>query len=248
MTFLRNFWAVFLRELGAYFLSPVAYVVIFVFLLVNGITFYVFAKIFARDPRAITLVIESLFGFALFWILPLSPILTMRLLAEEKRLGTLELLMTAPVTETQVVLGKFAAAQAFYTLIWLSLLPLFCFLAVLGKPDWGPIASVYIGLFAFGLLTNSIGLFASALTRNQLVSAILALSGNLVLYSVYLVETLLPENPDVDRMLHYLSFTKHFGSEYSRGIVDVRYLFLYGSLAVFFLFFSVRAVEAGKWK
>jgi len=136
---IRNTWAIFLRDLGGYFLSPMAYVVIFLFLITNGVMFYAYAELSARtaDPRQITTIIEQLFGFSLIWVIPLSPLLTMRLFAEEKRTGTFEMLMTAPVTEWQVVLGKLGAAQVFYTLIWLSLAPLFLILGVLGDPDWG---------------------------------------------------------------------------------------------------------------
>jgi ABC-2 type transport system permease protein len=248
MTALRNTWAIFQREVGAYFLSPMAWIVIFLFLLINGIMFRAFCHFFADEPRQITRIVESVFGFSLFWVLPLSPILTMRLFAEEKRTGSMELLMTAPVTETQVVLGKFFAAQKFYFLVWLSLLPLFIILEVLGSVDWGPILSTYFGLFFLGMLTNALGVFASALTRNQLVAAILSLSGNLILFFMTLAAALFPEDPALKRFFHYISFTEHFDTEYFRGIIDLRYMFFYLSFAALFLFFTVRVVEARKWR
>ena len=104
MTRLRNVLSVSRRELGAYFCSPMAYVVLFLFMLTNGILFTYFCYGFASDPRQITIVVERLFGMALIWMLPLSPLLTMRLFAEEKRTGTIEILMTAPVREREVVL------------------------------------------------------------------------------------------------------------------------------------------------
>ncbi|MBI4605778.1 MAG: ABC transporter permease subunit [Planctomycetes bacterium] len=249
MTALRNVWAVLLREVAAYFLSPVAWIVITLFLLVNGATFSYFTSYFQGHPRQITLVVESLFGFALFWILPLSPILTMRLFAEEKRTGSLELLMTAPVTEAHVALGKFLAAQAFYCLIWASLLPFFAILDVLGEPDWGPILTTYTGVVFLGLLTNALGCLASAWTRNQLVSAIVALSGNLLLFYVTLAQGLIPADAiEVQRVLHYLSFTHHFDGDFFQGSLDVRYLFFYGSLAASLIFLSVLSLEARKWR
>jgi ABC-2 type transport system permease protein len=172
----------------------------------------------------------------------------MRLFAEEKRTGTIEMLMTAPVTGWEVVLGKFLAAQVFYTLIWFSLLPLIAILAVRGNPDWGPIFAIYIGIFSLGLLTNALGLLASAGTRNQLVAAILALTGNLIFLLIAMGPNLLPEDPDVRRVFHYLSFTDHFRFEYSRGVVDLRYLYFYLSFAVLFLYSSVRVLEARKWR
>lgn len=247
--FVGNIAAIFWREMGAYFLSPVAWIVICLFLIVNGITFYVFSLVSEGNPRQISAIVESLFGFSLFWLLLLSPILTMRLFAEEKRSGSLELLLTAPVSELEAVLGKFAAAQAFYCLIWLALLPLFIMLDVLGEPDWGPIAAVYLGIIALGCLTTSIGVLASVGTRNQLVSAILAVSGNMVFYFVYLTQNLVPEDAvEVRRLLRYVSFTSHFEAEFSNGIVDLRHGFFYLSLATFFLLFAVRTLEARKWR
>lgn len=248
MRALRNIWAVFWKDLGGYFLSPMAYIVLFLFALVHGWIFYYYAIVYADQPRQIMLIIEALFSFALFWVLPLSPLLTMRLLAEEKRTGTIEALMTAPVAGWQVVLGKFLAAQVFYTLVWCALLPLVAILAVRGNPDWGPILSIYIGIFSLGLLTNALGLLASAGTRNQLIAAILALTGNLFFLMIAMGPNLLPDDPDVRRLFHYLSFTEHFRFEYSRGVVDLRYIFFYLSFAVVFLFASVRVLEARKWR
>jgi ABC-2 type transport system permease protein len=242
----RNIHAIWAREVGSYFLSPVAFVVIFLFLLTNGGMFSFYTKQFVGHPRQVPLILESLYGFALFWILPLSPLLTMKLFAEEKRTGTFELLMTAPVTELQVVTGKYLAAQTFYALIWISLLPLVGILWVLaeGKPDLGPTMAVYVGLLGLGLLTNAIGIFASALTRNQLVAAVLALSGNLLLFLVSLGQTAFAEDLAWRRLFQYLSFTAHFDGEYRAGIVDVRYLLFYGALSVFFLFLTVRFLQA----
>ena len=137
---LRNTWAIFSREMSSYFLSPTAYVVLFLFVLSNGITFYVYTGVFQSKTRQIDIVVQYLFGYAPFWIflLLIPPILTMRLFAEERRTGTLEMLMTAPVTDAQVVMGKFLAAQVFFSLIWSTLLLFVGILEVLGEPDWGP--------------------------------------------------------------------------------------------------------------
>jgi ABC-2 type transport system permease protein len=244
----RKVWAVFLRDLGAYFLSPIAYVVLFLFALVHGWLFWYFTGRFEGSPHQITLTVERLFRTLDLWTLTLSPILTMRAFAEEKRTGTLEMLLTAPVSEAQVVLGKFLAAQLFYTLIWMSLLPLFGILEVRGDPDWGPILALYTGLFFLGLLTNSLGILASAATRNQLIAAAVALTGNLLFLLLVLGRNIWPDDPDVARVFHFLSFTEHFKGEYSRGVIDLRYLFFYASFSVFFLFFSVRVLEARKWR
>jgi len=246
--FFKNVSSICQREIGAYFYSPMAYVVLFLFMLTNGILFAYFCYGHASDPRQIPLVVERLFGMALIWMLPLSPLLTMRLFSEEKRTGTIEMLMTAPVREREVVLGKFFAAQGFYMFIWLSIMPLMAILAILGSLDWGPVLAVYIGLFSLGLLTNSLGLLASAATRNQLISAIIALTGNLVFMMASMGYAYFRDDPESMRFLHYLSYTAHFNVDYMRGIVDLRYIFYYASFAALFLFFCTRVVEARKWQ
>jgi ABC-2 type transport system permease protein len=246
----RNIWAIFWREFTSYFLSPTAYVVIFLFTITNGITFFVYTATFRNETRQIDMVIQFLFGFAPFWILLLliPPILTMRLFSEEKRTGTIEMLMTSPVTDFQVVMGKFAAAQAFFMLIWSTLLLDIFILEVLGNPDWGPVIAFYIGLFSLGMLFNAVGLFASACTRNQLIAAISALSGNLFLFFVQQFRFLFTEDPEGQRFFDFISFHHHFYNEYSRGIVDLRYLVLYLSFTLLILFFSVRVLEARRWR
>jgi ABC-2 type transport system permease protein len=248
VSLLQRSWVIFQREVGAYFLSPIAYIILFLFALTQGAMFYFYCVAFEPHPRQISQVIQYLFGFALFWILPLSPLLTMRLFAEEKRTGSIELLMTAPVGEWAVVLGKFFAAQFFYSLIWCSILPLLVILEIRGDPDWGPVFATYFGLFFLGFLTNSLGLLTSATTRNQLVAATLALTGNLLFFLVSIGPTLVSSEPDVERMFHYLSFANHFSGEYNRGIIDLRYLFFYLSFTWLFLFSCVRVLEARKWR
>ena len=249
MSSVRNVWAIWLREMGSYFLSPMAYVVIFLFLSTNGAMFTFYAFQLTGHPRQIPMVIESLFGFALIWIIPLSPLLTMKLFAEEKKTGTLEVLMTAPVTEAQVVLGKFLAAQVFYCLIWLSLLPLLAILWAMarGAPDPGPVLAMYVGVSALGLMTNALGVLASAATRNQLVAAVLALTGNLVLFIASLLRFAAPGDALVRRAVQYISFTMHFDSDFGRGVVDLRSILFYLSISLFLLFCTVRLVGVRKW-
>ncbi|MBN1442212.1 MAG: ABC transporter permease subunit [Planctomycetes bacterium] len=244
-------WTIFLRELGGFFLSPVAYVVTFLFVFANGWVFYQNCVGWEHHPQQVALVVRSLFSFALFWVVPISPLLTMKLFAEEKRTGTLEMLMTAPVTETAVVLGKFLAAHVFYMLIWSTLLLYVFTLHVLGRPhgpDWGPVWAIYTGLFFLGLMTNSLGLLASSLSRNQLVAAVLALTGNLGFLIVALGSWISYESSDLQRFFEYLSFSSHFSQDYTRGIIDVRYLAYYAVWAALFLFLSIRFVEARKWR
>lgn len=246
-----NTWAVFQREFLALFYSPVAYIVLFLFMLSNGWIFFYKCVNFIHEPQQITLVLRSLFNFAFFWVLPLSPLLTMRLFSEEKRTGTIEMLMTAPVKATEVVLGKFFATQFFYMLIWSSLLLFVLILEFLGKPegpDWGLVKSMYFGLFFLGCMTNSLGILASTFSRNQLVAAVLALSGNLLFFSILFLGYIYREIPELQRLFHYLSFQAHFASGYIRGVVELRYLVFYLGFTSLFLFLSVNMVSARKWK
>lgn len=248
--FVRNVWAIFSREMLSYFCSPTAFVVLFLFLLTNGITFFVYIYAFRQATRQIDLVIQYLFGFAPFWILLLlmPPILTMRLFAEEKRMGTLESLMTTPLTDTQAVLGKFFAAQTFFLMIWGSLLIFVGMLEYLGEPDWGPVLAFYVGLFFLGGLFNAVGILASSATRNQLIAAVVALSVNLFLFFLQQCRGLLPGDADAQRFFDYISFHHHFYNEYSRGILDLRYPALYLLITVVVLFYAIRMLEARRWR
>ena len=251
MRALTNIWAVFLKELTTFLLSPVAYVVIFLFVFANGWLFFLKCLGFQDHPQQISEIVRSLFSFAVFWVIPVSPLLTMRLFAEERRSGTIEMLMTAPVTEAQVVLGKYLATQVFYMLIWSTLLIYILTLEVLGKPegpDWGTVWAVYTGLFFVGMMTNALGLLASALSPNQLVAAVVALSGNLAFFIILLGTWVSHDSLAMQRFFEYLSFSSHFTHEYARGIIDFRFVLYYLSLMVLFLFFAVRVVEARKWR
>ena len=150
---MRGFLATFGRELRAYFFSPLAYVVLTFFLLVNGYVFWLIVS-YLNDPRAQAGALP-LFGQTIFfWLVLLfvAPVLTMRLLSEERRSGTIEMLMTAPVTETQVVLGKYAAALGYYAFLWLPTLVYVWVVAHFGSVDPGPVLSGYLGVLGIGAL------------------------------------------------------------------------------------------------
>lgn len=236
------------REVASLFLSPVAYVVICLFLLLNGWIFYFDAQSLRSSPQQIEFVVKALYGKVPFWCLVLTPFITMRLVAEEKRSGTLEGLMTAPVTSAHVVLGKFIAAQTFFSLIWVTLLLHVTVLAVLGDVDPGPVIAVNIGTFALGAAMNALGLAASSLTRNQIVAAIVSFMGNLMLLLSDMLRDVLPRDPETERLLDYVGVMNHFQNEYLRGVVDLRFLGLYLAWTLLFLFLAVRSVEARRWR
>lgn len=239
--------AIFGREIRAYFLSPLAYVVLLFFLIVNG-AFFVGIVDNLNDPRAsVGNPLEILLG-GFWWIIliPVVPALTMRLLAEERQRGSIEVLMTAPVTEGQVVVGKYLAALTFYVGLWLPTVVYALVLPSYAEADWGPVLSSYLGIFLLGAFFLAIGLFSSSLTRNQFIAFIVAFAILAVLViGVALTEPLF----DAGRVSDTLSYMSAFShqDELSRGIVDTRRLVFYLSGTVFFLFLTARTLENNKW-
>jgi ABC-2 type transport system permease protein len=192
----------------------------------------------------------SLRGF--FSLLPwlflfLSPSLTMRAWAEEKKLGTMELIITLPVKDYEVVLGKFLASLFFLTLTILFTFPLVLTCLYLGEPDLGPIIGGYCGAVLLGATYLSIGLFASSLTENQIVAFIIGVSicFLFLLIGEEMIITLLPDI--LVPVFAYLGLANHFDS-IGRGVIDSRDLLYYLSVTGFFLFLNICSVESRKWK
>jgi ABC-2 type transport system permease protein len=244
----RALRATFLRELRAYFVSPLAYLVMFAFLAYYGVVFTLIMS-FLNDPRSpgTERPMDNMFGF-FFWVLMffVTPILTMRLLSEELRSGSIEVLMTAPVTESQVVIGKYLAALAFYCALWVPTVAYAGIIARYSHVDWGPIGGGYFGIFCLGALFLSIGVLFSALTKSQLLAAIMTFTVLLVSFLLGLSESLF--NGEVAKQaLGYVNLFGHM-EEFHRGIVDSRHLVYYGSAICFFLFLASRALEDRKWR
>ncbi len=246
---MRGALAVFQRELRAYFFSPLAYVILSFFLIVQGYTFWVILS-FLSDPRASAgKPLELFFGqtiFTWFVLLFTGTFLTMRLIAEELRSGTIETLMTAPVSEMQVVLGKYFAALAFYLFLWAPTLIYVAIVRSVGPVDWGPVAASYLGIVGIGALFLSVGLFASSMSKNQIVAAIVTFAFLLVLFSAGLLENLF-QGESVRKVFAHMNLWTHM-DDFSKGIVDTRRLVYYASGAGFFLFLTGRALAAKKWR
>ena len=247
---MRGLLATLERELRAYCFSPLGWAVLTLVLLVNGGVFWVLVS-FLSDPRAPASAtpLDYFFGQTIFfWLVLLfvAPVLTMRLISEERRSGTIEVLMTAPISETQVVLGKYLAALGFYMVLWLPSLAYAAILAAYSEVDWGPVASGYVGIFLLGGLFLAVGIFASSLTRSQIVAALGTFAILMVFFSFGLLEGLF-NSEWAKAALGYMNLWQHM-EEFSRGIVDSRRLVFYVSLACLFLFLSSRALEAKKWR
>lgn len=242
--------ATFGRELRAYFLSPKSYIVWFLFLGINGLVFATIVS-YLSDPRMAggqPLQPLDLFFTYFWWLLLLAvvPMLTMRLLAEERSTGSIEVLMTAPVTEDQVVLGKYLAALAFYACLWLPTATYALILRSHSEVDWGPVAAGYLGFLLIGAFFLAVGVFASSVTRSQLLAAVLGV----VLLAVFLPGAALLEGlfqgtwgEQVLAMINPLAHQDDF----AKGIVDSRRLVFYLSGTVFFLFLAGRSLASNKW-
>lgn len=246
---MRALWATLLRELRAYFVSPLAYLVMFFFLIYNGLTFAAIIS-YLNDPRnpGTERPMDSMFQGFFFWIILLfiSTVLTMRLISEELRSGSIEVLMTAPVTEVQVVIGKYLAALTFYCALWVPTVAYAGIVSHYSHVDWGPIAGGYFGIFCLGALFLSIGVLFSALTRSQLLAAIMTFAVLSILFVVGLLENLFT-NETVKQALGYVDLYGHM-EEFHKGIVDSRHLIYYASAIGFFLFLASRALEDRKWR
>ena len=238
--------ATFRRELRAYFFSPLAYIVLFFFMAVNGIIFiYLIGEL--SDPRSPGGPPFSYF-FRATWLMLLliAPVLTMRLVSEELRSGSIEVLMTAPVTEGAVIAGKFLAALTFYAFLWAPTLTYGLMISAYQKVDWGPIFAGYVGVLLIGSLFLAIGIFSSATTKSQLLAAMMTAALLFLLFLFGVFEQMV-NNDTAKQALGYIGIWNHI-DEFASGIVDTRRLVFYLSGTLFFLFLASRALEDKKWR
>jgi ABC-2 type transport system permease protein len=241
------------RELGAFFVSLTGYVVIASVLLLLGLSFTDLMEKLSVSPNRAPLT-EIFYSTYYFWYILLltAPVITMRSFAFEKLSGTYETLMTAPVSDLQVVLAKFSGALLFYALTWLPLTG--CILVLryyTNEPtvlDWRSLTSTYLGLLLIGALYMAMGCFASALTRSQILAAMNSFVLGLALFLLSL-PSLVPA-PPVDwaaQVRDYICLSDHMEG-FVRGVVDTRHLVFYFTLTGFFLFLTLKAVESRRWK
>jgi len=247
----RAFFTLLKKEIASYFLSPIAYVMIIFFLVVMGFSFWLLVSILVQGSISAT-IMNELFGSIFFWIamLIVVPVLTMRLIAEENRSGTIETLMTAPVSDTEVVLAKYVGALVFFVLMWLPTavyaLVLRRFSPLTAPMDFGPMFSGYLGATLVGAFYISIGLFCSALTRNQIVAAISCFALiNLAFISGFLAYV--GRDEIVRNVGAYISSVEYM-RDFGRGALDSRAIVFHLSGAAFMLFATVKVVESRKWK
>ncbi len=235
---LSNVGPIYRREIRSYFNSPVAYVVIVVFLAIVG--WYFSNNLFLMNTASMRIVFELVPLVFLFFV----PAVTMRLLAEEKKSGTLELLTTKPVRDVEIVLGKFLAA---WSLLAATLAPTLIYLATLmflGNPDLGPVVAGYLGLMLTGGVYIAVGIFASSLTENQIVAFLIAL---VIVLAFFLADKVLLYVPGfLAPTIEYLGIDYHFSS-IARGIIDSRDIVYFGSVLGFALMMATASLERRKW-
>ncbi len=239
---MKNIKPVMQRELNGYFCSPIAYAVITIFLLVLGIFFLILTFIPGNESS-----LRPIFQLVMPIILLIFlPVLSMRLISEELRSGTIETLMTAPVSETDVVLGKFIGAFLFYMVMLATTLVYAVILSVYGQVDWGLILSSYIGLLLLGGLYLAVGIFFSACTKNQIISVICTII--LLLILTFMVKVLaLKQTGGVGLLLHHLSIREHF-DDFTRGLVDTNHLVFFLTTTGLFLFLTAKVLESRRWR
>ncbi len=253
---MTNILAIARKEWRGYFASPIGYVVIGMYAVVFGYFYAVGLNWFVQQSiqapamgggpvNVNQQMIRYVFLNSTVIFLFVVPLITMRTYAEEKRSGTIELLMTSPVTDFQIVMGKFFGAMALYgamlavTLIHVGLLFQF------GHPEWKPIASGYLGLVLLGGCFVSVGLFFSSLTKNQIVAGMFTFAVLLLLWVIDWIGSF--SDPSMARLTAYLSLTGHI-EDFLRGIVDTEHVVYYVSFITFGLFLTAKAVDSERWR
>ena len=253
---MRNTFAIAQREVSAYFSSPIAYVLIGFFAILFGWFFYVPLAYFEQqsmqagmNPGQALNVNQMLVGPTLMnttvIMLFFFPLITMRTYAEEKRSGTMELLLTSPVTDLQIILGKFIGGMLLYiAMIALTVVHL-AILFYFSDPEWKPVVTAYLGLILMAGCFLSLGMFISSLTKNQIVAAMATFSVFLMLWVINWISQF--TGPTTQTVLNYLSLTDHL-DDFVKGIIDTKHVIYYLSFTAFGLFLTAKAVDSERWR
>lgn len=241
---MRGSLIIFQREIASYFVSPIAYLVMAAILLLTGVLFNrdltLALGVAPANPQLVPVVLS-------FMMIIFAPLLTMRLFAEERREGTLELLMTAPIPDSAIVLGKFLGAWCFYSIILLVTLIYQVILASITSPDLGHALGAYIGIWLYGGAMLTVGMFFSSLSENQIVAAFLSV---ITLLLLWLGDQagLLIANIDLARLVRSLSFQGHFSTSFASGILRAEDIVFFAGVMVIMLYVTIRMVESQRWR
>jgi ABC-2 type transport system permease protein len=244
---MRKAWTIYKRELMSMYWTPLAYVVLVVFLLWMGVLFSLVMRSFATTPEISGSrgPLQMLFGQSVLYFIPLlifCPALTMRTFAEERRAGTLETLMTAPVREVEIVLGKYAAALTIYASMWAPTMLYALVIKRYGPVDWGALGAAYAGTLLIGAAFLALGILASAIARSQVTAFILGFAGIGGWFLFGLGKYVFTEERQ-QTFFSYINLWEHM-DHFSVGVVDSRHVAYYLSVTALALFLCVRALEA----
>jgi len=250
---MNNVLAIARKELSSYFASPIAYVVVGFFALMFGFFFYSLLLYFDRQSlqaagQAVNVneqFLRPVFLNATVIFLFVLPLVTMRTYSEEKRSGTIELLLTAPLTDLQIILGKFLGAMGLYAAMLAITLVHVGLLFVFGNPEWRPVVTTYLGLLLMGGCFISVGLLISSLTKNQIVAGMITFGVFLMLWVINWIASFM--GPTTQQVLNYLSITDHL-DDFTKGIIDTKHLVYYVSFITFGLFLTARSVDTERWR
>jgi ABC-2 type transport system permease protein len=233
------------REWRAYFFSPLAYVILTAFLFVNGFVFWRIIDFLANPSAPKGQAVALLFTNWFFWVYLLFfvPVIAMRLFPEERRSGTIESLLTAPVSEFEVVFGKFLGAFGFFLTMWAPTVLYVLFIRAYSRVDPGPVASGYLGVALLAAYFVAVATFASTLTKNQILAAVLAFGMLVPIFALGLLESSV--GTKLGNWLSYFNLWDHM-EEFSRGIVDSRHVVYYLSATALFLYLATVSLSAKK--
>jgi ABC-2 type transport system permease protein len=243
---MRNFLALTRRELGVYFISPMAYIILTSLLGISGAVFVGSMKEFAENQLPIN------YQFTTYWLMIIivltSALVTMRLIAEEKKQGTLEIILTAPISDAAFVLSKFAAAMVLLVYLLAPTVGYLIIISRYGPVDFGAVACAYFGLLMVGAVLYSIGLFISALCSSQITAGVVTLVVALLLLGAHVMMGVqLPETSMWRPILAYVDLSANFG-DFQKGVIDGGRLVYLLSVVGFFLFVTSRVVESRRWR
>jgi ABC-2 type transport system permease protein len=259
---MQSFYAVYRKEMGHYFVSPIAYIFIGLFLFLSAYFFNYFLTVMIQQSFSMEMqgmrfgmppeidvpgqVMRGFFGLLSTLVLFFTPILTMGVYAEERKRGTMELLMTSPVTETQIVLGKFFASLTLFVLMLLPTASYLIFMCLRSDPmpPWRMLLAGYAGVLLLGGSLLALGTFISSLTENQLIAAVLTFAAFLFVWVLDL-----GSNADggIGAVVQYLSVIRHY-DDFTRGVIDTSALIYYFSFIALFIFLTVRSIDSMRWR
>lgn len=259
---MKSLYAIYRKEMGHYFVSPVAYVVVGVFLALSAFFFNYFLSAVMQQALQMQMqememgmhpnidvtmeVMRAFFGLLSTLVLFLTPMLTMGVFSEERKRGTMELLMTSPITESEIVVGKFLASLTLFAIMLLPTAGYLVFTYVRSEPvpPWRMLIAGYLGIMLLGGCLLALGSFISSLTENQLIAAVLTFAAFLIVWVIDLGRNAGGGTGDA---LQYLSVIRHY-DDFTRGVIDTSSLIYYVSFILFFVFLTVRAVDSMRWR